>query len=121
MLGPTERYASVAIGAVLLLLSKPSHPLRAVATAVAGGYLVYRGASGRCPLVGSITECCSVPGNSHLPHMHDGATSQPHDASWFDRQASYTPNKVDEAEMESFPASDPPSYSGGTASPSQHP
>lgn len=115
-LGPVERYASLTVGALLLLVSRPAHPLRALVTAAAGSYLVYRGASGRCPLMGSLTECCSMPGDSHLPHMqHDEPSMRPNDP-----YASYAYNGVDEAVAESFPASDPPSYSGGSASPSEH-
>ncbi|HEY0272341.1 MAG TPA: SRPBCC family protein [Chitinophaga sp.] len=48
---PQERVFSAATGAVLLLTGM-RHPLKHLISLAVGGYLLYRGASGNCPLAG---------------------------------------------------------------------
>src|SRR6476661_3344988 len=53
----TERYASMAIGALMLMSGIRSllrHPVGGLTKTMAGGLLLYRGASGHCPVYESL-------------------------------------------------------------------
>lgn len=108
-----ERWASLAIGGALLAWITPRSVLRFLALPSLGGYLVYRGVTGRCPITDAtgtslskiadkLTEFGSAASDSVYRNPYDEpGTAQSHRIE----------DPVDEASMESFPASDPPSFS----------
>jgi hypothetical protein len=82
--------------------------LLGTATAAAGAAVIYRCVTGRSPLPESWT--CCVPNRE----ARDGRPSEsPSYQNDYRRRAAQMPSdSVDEALMESFPASDPPTRSG---------
>jgi uncharacterized membrane protein len=89
-IGESERWMSVILGGMLVLSSLRRRDAAAGALfAVAGGALIYRGISGREDLIDSVRT--AVAGRE-APRTEEA------------------PDAVEEAALESFPASDPPSF-----------
>jgi hypothetical protein len=95
-LGSGERVASLAAGAALLFYGLARRPSAMSALlAVAGGWLLQRGASGDC----AVYRALGLGETRDHDHRRDG--------DWEDH--------VHRAVDDSFPASDPPSWSPSTA------
>jgi len=113
-----ERIVSLAAGGVLLGLCAP-RLVRSLALPVAAGYLLYRGSTGQCPLSNSLLGKGKSTGEASAPSTAPSSTASPSSAGTEQPSDASVENEVDEAAWESFPASDPPSYSGSTASRAQ--
>jgi hypothetical protein len=98
--GKTERIASLGVGAGLVAIALAVRSPLAIVGGIVGGALIARGATGMCLVykaLGINTEC-------RVLHEHGIKAS-----------TSAGEARVDDALDDSFPASDPPSYSPPTA------
>lgn len=100
-----ERIVSLALGGLALAAFVRRPGARTAPLALAAGALLFRGASGYCP-VKDACGCAGVDagGRRKGPRKVAGAPEE----SWQERK-----DLVQEASEESFPASDPPSFTPG--------
>lgn len=129
-IGPEERWFSAAAGACLVGYGLSRISLRTLAAMAVGGYLVYRGSTGKCPVGDKLAgvsdrlaagyqnlaeraqSCCGGVAQHDAVNLHDNVAGECEEECI---------DPVDEAAMESFPASDPPSHVSGNSTPSSPP
>jgi hypothetical protein len=113
-MGPVERSASMGIGVLLATAALRPRLLFDVGLVAAAGYLMYRGATGHCPVreraVRRWTRRSSGADEFEALVGHSRPEPLP-------RRDAAADAAVDEASVESFPASDPPASTGATAAP----
>ena len=93
-----ERLFSVGAGTALTILGLSRRSLSGVILAAIGGSMIYRGTTGFCQLYSALGIDTAHPAQQGMPEQYRGAEAR---------------DEVEQASWESFPASDPPSWSGG--------
>lgn len=93
-----ERLFSVGAGTALAILGLSRRSLSGIVLAALGGAMIYRGTTGVCQLYSALGIDTAHPSKMEMPEQY---------------RSNEARDEVEQASWESFPASDPPSWSGG--------
>jgi hypothetical protein len=115
-LGAVERSASMGIGVLLAAAALRPRLMYDVGLVAVAGYLMYRGATGSCPLRERVARKWSrrASGSDEFEALVGQSSRAP-----LPSRRPTADAMVDEASAESFPASDPPASTGATAAPTR--
>jgi hypothetical protein len=114
--GRTERIASLAAGALALVGFLRGRSAARLPLALAGGALLFRGATGHCPINSALGRDSAAGERPELqPSAADVVSDRGAARTVHAPERRWTDDKdlVQEASEESFPASDAPSYNPG--------
>jgi hypothetical protein len=111
-MGPEERWLSLAGGACLAAFGLSRLRLRALAALGAGAYLVYRGSTGYCPMREKLLARAQDGWSSGGRRLDLDEAYEVEKPAPIEERALRQVDATDEAAIESFPASDAPSYTG---------
>jgi hypothetical protein len=107
--GSKERMPSLLVGGLLALLGLSRGSLRGLLLAAIGGILVYRGATGHCP----VYQTLGMDTSDYELASYDRTGANAVDPEMVGVKPPNEDN-VEEASWESFPASDAPSWTGNS-------